>query len=65
MSSVNEDMLVCMLRESDDENEKLRELNAELVEALHSVLKDRSLYELSFTAIDLAQTASAKAKKLK
>lgn len=53
------------LRECEEARRELRELSAELSEALDGILKDRSLYELSFTNIDRAQRAAAKAQKLK
>jgi hypothetical protein len=43
----------------------LRKLNAELVQALKAVLKDRRFYALSSSTIDLVQLALAKAEELK
>jgi len=48
-----------------EEIRELRALNEELLGALLEVLKDRRLYELAFTTINLAQLAVDKSKKLK
>lgn len=53
------------LRECIEEREALRDMNAELLDALKWVLRDSRLYELSSSTIFRAQDAVAKAKKLK